>query len=79
MPNEATIPSPGSWFVNALGRSAKGVDNIFFQLSSGAIKKSRRPKFPESFCDRQCWAIEIDDGSTFTPGPMVEEMAMRCR
>jgi hypothetical protein len=109
MPTQAMIPSPGSWFVNALAPSAKGVENIFFQLSSGAIKKSRRLNFPGSqgpirkvsnfsgpcfaarsknraafkflnrLYDRQCWAIVIVPGSTFTPGPMVEDTATRCR
>jgi len=79
----ATIPSPGSWFLNALAPSAKRGDNIFLKLSSGATIKSRRAPSPRGEGGRvgkpQCWATTMVEGSTLTPGPMVEDKAIRCR
>jgi hypothetical protein len=74
-----------NWFVNALASHAKRGDNIFFKLSSGAIRNraagivaaagGRQRVRPQN----QCWAIAMDEGSTLTPGPIVEDKATRCK
>ena len=49
----------------------RGATTIILKLSSDAIK------FAPPDNPNQCWAIAMVPGSTFTPGPMVEDRATR--
>ncbi len=69
----AAILAAGTLFVIILAAPAKGGNTIICKLSSGGIKN------PTAGQRSQCCAMAMVAGSTFTPGPMVEESAIRCK
>ena len=72
--NPARFSPPGIWRCNDYRRPCQGGRHDFFEIVKRQDQFSRR-----ATVHNQCWAMAMVPGSTFTPGPMVEDSATRCR